>query len=160
MASSPTSRSSRAPSSARALDVKARGYWEQVWRRFKRDQVAIGSIFFIILLLLACFPGASLAERLLGHGPDDLFFDGVDDRLIPNGPMSHVTNPETGETQLFILGADSALGRDEFLRLLYGGRVSLEVAVFSTIGVMFDRRAARLDRRLLPRVRSTRSSRA
>jgi peptide/nickel transport system permease protein len=89
-----------------------------------------------VFLLLACFPGAWIAERLLGHGPDDLFFDGVDDRLIPKGPWAHVTNPTTGEQQLFILGADSSLGRDEFLRLLYGGRVSLEVALFSTVGVM------------------------
>jgi len=117
-------------------DVKARGYWEQVWRRFRRDRVAIGSIVFIVILLFACFPGAWIAEKLLGHGPDDLFFDGIDDRLIPKGPWSWVTNPTTGEKQLFVLGADSALGRDEFLRLLYGGRVSLEVAVFSTIGVM------------------------
>jgi len=33
----------------------------------------------------------------------------------------------TGKT-LLLLGADSALGRDEFLRVLYGGRVSLEIA--------------------------------
>ncbi len=118
------------------VDVKARGYWEQVWRRFRRDKVAIGSFVFIVLMFLTCFLGATIAARLLGHGPDDLFFDGVDDRLIPRGPFSHVTNPETNERQLFLLGADSALGRDEFLRLLYGGRVSLEVAVFSTIGVM------------------------
>ena len=32
--------------------------------------------------------------------------------------------------------AAGTLGRDEFLRLLYGARVSLEVAVLSTIGVM------------------------
>jgi peptide/nickel transport system permease protein len=37
---------------------------------------------------------------------------------------------------LFVLGADSTLGRDEFLRLLYGARVSLEVAVISTFMVM------------------------
>jgi peptide/nickel transport system permease protein len=37
---------------------------------------------------------------------------------------------------LFVLGADSTLGRDEFLRLLYGARVSLEVAVMSTFAVM------------------------
>ena len=41
-----------------------------------------------------------------------------------------------GGSTLFILGADGTLGRDEFLRLLYGARVSLEVAVLSTIGVM------------------------
>ena len=117
--------------------VRARGYWELVWLRFRRDRAALASIGFIVLLVLACFPGAWIAQKLLGHGPDDLFFDGVDDRLIPLGPWSYVTNPETGSRDLLVLGADSALGRDEFLRLLYGGRVSLQVAVMSTAGVMF-----------------------
>jgi peptide/nickel transport system permease protein len=119
------------------VEVKARGYWEQVFRRFRRDRIAVGSIFFLILLVLVCFPGAAIAENQLGHSPDDIFFDGVDDRLVPKGPWSWVTHPLTGERQLFILGADGTLGRDLFLRLLYGGRVSLEVAVLSTLGVMF-----------------------
>jgi peptide/nickel transport system permease protein len=118
------------------IDVKARGYWEQVWIRFRRDRVAVLSIFFIIFLVIVSFPGAWIAEQLLGHGPNAIFFDGVDDRLIPVGPWSYVTNPDTGEQNLLILGADGSLGRDEFLRLLYGGRVSLEVACLSTIGVM------------------------
>jgi peptide/nickel transport system permease protein len=117
-------------------EVEARGYWEQVWRRFKRDRIAIASIVFLIALVLACFPGAAVAERMLGHSPDDIFFDGVDDRLIPKGPWATVTHPISGEQQLLILGADGLLGRDMFLRLLYGGRVSLEVAVLSTAGVM------------------------
>jgi peptide/nickel transport system permease protein len=117
-------------------DVKARGYWEQVWRRFKRDHVAVASIFFLVFLVLAVYPGAWIAERLIGHGPNDIFPDGIDDGLLPVGPMSRVTNFETGETQLLVLGADSTLGRDLFLRLLYGGRVSLQVAVFSTVFAM------------------------
>jgi ABC-type dipeptide/oligopeptide/nickel transport system permease subunit len=117
-------------------DVKARGYWEQVWRRFKRDHVAIASIFFLVFLVLAVYPGAWIAERLIGHGPNDIFPDGIDDGLLPVGPMSRVTDFETGETQLLVLGADSTLGRDLFLRLLYGGRVSLQVAVFSTVFAM------------------------
>jgi peptide/nickel transport system permease protein len=116
--------------------VKARGYWEQVWIRFKRDRVALASVFFIVFLVIVAFPGAFIAEKLLGHGPNQLFFDGVDDRLVPVGPWSYVTDPTTGEKTLLILGADGSLGRDEFLRLLYGARVSLEVAVFSTLFVM------------------------
>jgi ABC-type dipeptide/oligopeptide/nickel transport system permease subunit len=50
--------------------------------------------------------------------------------------MSHVSNYDTGNTDLLILGADGTLGRDEFLRLLYGGRVSLQVALISTFFVM------------------------
>ncbi len=117
-------------------EVKARGYWEQVWIRFRRDKVAIGSGIFIIFLILVSFVGAAIAQKLLGHGPNDLFFDGVDDRLIPKGPMSYAHDPQTGEKALLILGADGSLGRDLFLRLLYGGRVSLEVAMLSTLGAM------------------------
>ena len=118
--------------------VKARGYWEQIWRRFKRDRIAIASIFFLVLLVLIVYPGAWLASRMIGHGPNDIFTDGIDlfgDQL-PVGPMSYVENFETGKRDLLVLGGDSSLGRDLFLRLLYGGRVSLQVAVISTILVM------------------------
>ena len=117
-------------------EVRARSYWEQVWRRFKRDRVAIASVVFLILLILVVYPGAWIAERILGHGPNEIFPDALDDGLLPVGPMSTVTNFETGDKQLLILGADGTLGRDEFLRLLYGGRVSLEVALISTFFVM------------------------
>ncbi len=49
------------------------------------------------------------------------------------GPLSHVANLDGSGTTLFVLGSDSQLGRDEFLRLLYGARVSLEVAILATI---------------------------
>ena len=117
-------------------EVRARGYWEQVWRRFKRDRVAIASVIFLILLIVTVYPGAWVAERLLGHGPNQIFPDALDEGLLPVGPMSHVTNFDTNERQLLILGADGSLGRDEFLRLLYGGRVSLQVAMISTFFVM------------------------
>lgn len=117
-------------------EIRARGYWEQVWRRFKRDRVALASIGFLVLLIITVYPGAWIAERLLGHGPNDIFPSALDDGLLPVGPMSRVENFETGKTDLFILGADGTLGRDEFLRLLYGGRVSLQVAIISTIFVM------------------------
>ncbi len=118
------------------VEVQARGYWEQVWRRFKRDRVAIVSIFFLVFLVLAVYPGAWLAERLLGHGPNDQFAEGITLGGIPVGPMTRVYDPFTGGEQLLILGASDTLGRDEFLRLLHGGRVSLQVAVLSTIGAV------------------------
>ena len=118
------------------VEIVARGYWEQVWRRFKRDRVAIGSIFFLIFLVLAVYPGAWLAERLVGHGPNDQFSEGITLGGIPVGPMTRVYDPYGGKEQLLILGASDTLGRDEFLRLLHGGRVSLQVAVFSTIGAV------------------------
>jgi peptide/nickel transport system permease protein len=118
------------------IEVQARGYWELVWRRFRRDKVALGSIVFIVFMILAAFVGAPLAANLLGHGPNALFPTALDEKLLPVGPWTTVDDPFTGEKHLLILGADSRLGRDEFLRLLYGAQVSLEVAVLSTIGVM------------------------
>jgi peptide/nickel transport system permease protein len=117
-------------------EIKARGYWDQVWKRFKKDKVAIGSIFFLVFLVLISWPGAWIAEQIIGHGPNDIFVDGIDDGGLPVGPGSRVIDFETGESEILLLGADSTLGRDLFLRLLYGGRVSLQVAVISTINVM------------------------
>jgi peptide/nickel transport system permease protein len=123
--------------------VRARGYWEQVWRRFRQDRLAIASGRFIILLVLVCFIGAPIAAHILGHGPNDLFADGLDKDLLPKGPLSTVTtSPYPGavghfKSTFFVLGADSQLGRDEFLRLLYGGQTSLEVAIGATVVVMF-----------------------
>jgi peptide/nickel transport system permease protein len=119
--------------------VRARGYWEQVWRRFKRDRVAVGGGIFVIFLFLVAWVGAPIAKHFLGHGPNDLFAGGLDERLLPVGPMSHISlAPYVGAsgdygTTLFVLGADGQLGRDEFLRLLYGAQTSLEVAIGATL---------------------------
>ena len=122
-------------------EIKARGYWEQVWRRFRRDRFAIAGGIFVILLILIAFVGAPIASHLLGHGPNDQYSAGAvsQDTLLPVGPWTHIEKaPYPGAVghfgkTLFILGADGQLGRDEFLRLLYGAQVSLEVAVGATI---------------------------
>jgi peptide/nickel transport system permease protein len=112
--------------------VKARGYWEGVWFRLKRDRLALAGGGFIVFLFVVAFAGAPIAAKLLGHGPNDQFYTAVDpDTFLPVGPMTWVETPD-GDKTLFILGADSTIGRDLFLRLLYGGRTSLEVAVFAT----------------------------
>src|SRR5437773_1131978 len=123
--------------------VRARGYWELVWIRFRRDKIAIMSGIAIVCLILAAFVGAPVAKRVLGHGPNQIFIgtEAVSaTTLQPAGPWTtvHYTDPITAKpkTTLFILGAANTLGQDEFLRLLYGAQVSLEVALLSTLGVM------------------------
>jgi len=117
--------------------IRARGYWEQVWLRLKRDKVAIASGIFILFLILIAVIGGPLAKRWLHHGPDDIFLGlgGTDTKFLPANPGAVVQNPN-GTTSKLYLGAADALGRDELLRLLYGARVSLEVAILSTVGVM------------------------
>jgi peptide/nickel transport system permease protein len=119
------------------VEIKARGYWEQVWRRFKRDKVAMAGGIFVVLLVITAVIGGPIAQAILGHGPNDLYYTAVDSRLLPKGPFSWVDDVlHPGKKTLFVLGADGTLGRDEFLRLLYGARVSLEVAVLSTTFAM------------------------
>jgi peptide/nickel transport system permease protein len=91
----------------------------------------------LVLVLLACFAGEPLAERILHRGPDDIYpmAVDVDSGMIPAGPWTRVPNthgvmivkPDTPRT-LFVLGADGILGRDLFIRVLDGGRTSLELA--------------------------------
>jgi peptide/nickel transport system permease protein len=118
------------------IEIKARGYWEQVWTRFKRDKLALAGGVTIIVLLLAAFGGAPLAQYLLGHGPDTPFFvGGISSSGQPIGPFSHIADYyHPGHRTWLFLGADSTLGRDEFLRLLYGAQVSFEVALLATLG--------------------------
>jgi peptide/nickel transport system permease protein len=119
--------------------------WRLAWRRFRRDRVALASGVFLVFVLFACFPGAKLYGRLIGHGPNDLFPYAVSLSQKPVGPFARVyaapqtadddpyqfehTPPRDKTKTLLVLGADSQLGRDELMRVLYGGRVSLAIAI-------------------------------
>jgi peptide/nickel transport system permease protein len=125
--------------------VAARGCWAGIWLRLRRDKLAISGGVFIICLFIVAFVGAPVAEHFLGHGPNDINpipgpGGGITDELLPVKPWSWVNHfQEDGsvESRLYILGADGTTGRDEFLRLLYGAQVSLEVGVGATMIAMF-----------------------
>lgn len=115
-----------------------------VWHRFRRDRAALGALAALALIVAACFLLEPLLAALLGHGPDEPFPSAVNpiDRH-PVGWFSVVqgNGPHAGRT-LLLLGGDGPLGRDEFLRLLAGGQVSLEIAFIATalalsVGVFF-----------------------
>ena len=125
--------------------VRARGYWEGIWLRLRKDKLAVVGGVFIICLFIIAFVGAPLAQHLLGHGPNDINpipgpGGGIDNNLLPVKPWSHVNylNADgTTSSQLYILGADGTTGRDEFLRILFGAQVSLEVGMGATFIAIF-----------------------
>jgi peptide/nickel transport system permease protein len=107
-----------------------------VWRRFRRERLAVAALAGLTLIVGACFVVEPILERLLGHGPDTPFSDAVHgiDRH-PVGPFSWVPDNALGVQHgktFFLLGSDGPLGRDEFLRVLAGGQVSLEIAFIAT----------------------------
>ena len=115
---------------------RAYGQWNLVWLRLKRDRVALGSVVALVLVFLICFAGEPIAAHFLGHGPNDIFPMAVDVNLNPAPAWTRVPNthgvvtvtPHTPRT-LFVLGAGDQVGHDLFLRVLAGGRTSLEIAL-------------------------------
>ena len=153
--------------------TRPQGQWALAWRRLKRDRLAVGCGILLLVILFAVGPGARLYAKAIGHGPNDLFPYSVSVGLRPAGPFTvtyatsrladdqpfafHHTPPPDGTPKtLLLLGADSQLGRDEFLRILYGGRVSLEVAIGGSPARDPDRRHSRHARWVLRRRSSTR----
>ena len=88
------------------------GYWLVVWRRFKQHRVAYVGFFFFVLLLVAVIAGPYLA-------PYELDQVSLSERMqMPSAKHW--------------LGTDE-LGRDTWVRIMHGGRVSLAVGL--TVGI-------------------------
>jgi peptide/nickel transport system permease protein len=102
-----------------------------VWRRFRKDRLAVAALVGLVLIILLCFVGEPLLAKLLGHGPDEPFPVPIQEgNPHALGWWSHVQTANGKE--LLPLGGDGPLQRDELLRLLAGGRVSLEIAFIAT----------------------------
>jgi peptide/nickel transport system permease protein len=85
------------------------GYWVTVWRRFRRDPVAVTAALMVLALILM----AIFAPLLAPHDP----FQGMTlRRLKPPG------------TEGYWLGTDE-LGRDMLSRLIFGARISLFMGI-------------------------------
>lgn len=113
-----TAMSATGPGDAAA--VAARSPWQLAWSRLRHDKVAVASFVVICLItLLAIF--APVVAHIVGHGPNTQFrTTGLTAEGIPVGPGSR-----------FFFGADD-LGRDVFLRVIYGARISLLVGVVAS----------------------------
>jgi len=113
-------------------------------RRFLRDRGAVAAAAALLIVIVASLAGGPIASTLLGHNGADLFPYAVNENLKPVGPWTHVPAvnsaqslpdnsiappPKNVHRTLFILGADSNIGRDEFIRLLDGGKASLEIGL-------------------------------
>jgi ABC-type dipeptide/oligopeptide/nickel transport system permease subunit len=108
------------PGAPRGKAIEGRSPWLLAWQRLRRDRVAMISLVVIVLIILmAVF--APLATWLTGHPPNEQYRQiGLTADGLPKGPSSQ-----------FWFGTDD-LGRDIFVRIAYGARVSLLVGVVST----------------------------
>jgi peptide/nickel transport system permease protein len=135
-------------SSVAVEPVRARGPWAAAWLRLRRDRWTVVAMCALAVVLVLSLFGGSLATRIVGHNGEQPFpyaTAGIGPEQKPVGPWTHVFNttstymddyssellppPKGTPTTLFALGADGTLGRDELIRLLDGGRTSLEVGI-------------------------------
>jgi peptide/nickel transport system permease protein len=100
--------------------IEGRSPWRLAYERLRHDRaakIALATILVVVLLALL----APVFAKIVGHGPNQQFIDIGEN--ANGGPV-----PPSGT---FWLGTDNN-GRDLFIRILYGARISLIVGVLAT----------------------------
>jgi peptide/nickel transport system permease protein len=110
--------------------IEARTPIELFWRRLREDRVAMAAFAFVVMLIVVAIAAPLIVKLVGARPPDQQSTKYLDSFGTPTGPSK--TN---------VFGVDT-LGRDLFSRVLYGARVSLQVALIATaisvfIGVVF-----------------------
>jgi len=110
--------------------IQARTPLELFWRRLREDRVAMAAFAFVVMLIIVAIAAPLIVKLVGARPPDQQATKYLDSFGTPTGPSKDN-----------VFGVDT-LGRDLFSRVLYGARVSLQVALIATaisvfIGVVF-----------------------
>ncbi|MGN6815314.1 MAG: ABC transporter permease [Solirubrobacterales bacterium] len=118
------------------LGTAEHGPWYLAYKRFVRNRLAVAFLVLFVLIVLFVLAAPLWANHVAHTGPDKSH---TLEKLHVGGETREVVTPEgkpIGPQWFeaggkFFLGADSRLGRDEMVRLMYGGRTSLFIGVVS-----------------------------
>ena len=118
------------------------GPWRLALRRFLRNRVAVAFLVLFFLIVAFVLAAPLWADHVAHTGPNETH---TLQKLHVGGEVREVVTPEgkpIGPQWFeadgrFFLGADSRLGRDEMVRLMYGGRTSLLIAFVSGLITTF-----------------------
>jgi len=101
-------------------EIVGRGPLQLFWARFREDKVALASFGIVVFVALVAIL-APWIVKLVAHPPNAQYPDLLDQNFgTPTGPSWNM-----------LFGVDT-VGEDVFSRVLYGARVSLEVALIAT----------------------------
>jgi peptide/nickel transport system permease protein len=112
--------------------------WLLAWRRLRRDRVALGFLGLFVLIVAFVLAAPLWANDVAHTSPNKTH---TLEKIEVDGEQREVVNREgkpigpvwLGAGGKFFLGADGRLGRDEMVRLMYGGRVSLFIGIASAL---------------------------
>ncbi len=122
--------------------------WALTLGRFLSSRSGVLALVVFSFVLFASFAGGPIVSAIVGHNGFDQFPYATSANLDPVGLWSRV--PETAQvrlgaygqvlpppkgspTTLMVLGADGPLGRDELIRVLDGGKASIEIGIFAVL---------------------------
>jgi peptide/nickel transport system permease protein len=113
-----------------AASDRSAGPWRIAWRRLRRNRLALFALGVFFFIVLCCVLAPLWANHVAHTGPNTTH---TVEKLHEGGETKEVvevTGHSIGPQWFaaggkFFLGADGHLGRDEMVRLLYGGRASL-----------------------------------
>ncbi|MBO9531577.1 MAG: ABC transporter permease [Solirubrobacteraceae bacterium] len=118
---------------ANVPDPVAAGLWRASWRAIKSSWAGRLSLLTLVLIVASSLAAPLWANHVADSGP---LTNHLTDQIRLNGELTDVVSFEgipigpTGQKRFF-LGAD-ANGRDIMVRLLYGGRNSLQISLVAT----------------------------
>ncbi len=121
-----------------AGDGQRGGPWAIAWRRLRRNKFALFALAVFLLILICCALAPVWANHVAHTGPNTTH---TLEKLHEGNEVKEVVEP-SGKSigpqwfaagGKFFLGADGHLGRDEMVRLLYGGRASLFIGIVAAI---------------------------
>lgn len=101
-------------------DIAARSPLQLFWRRLRKDKVALTALGIVGLMVIVAIFGPLIVKAL-----------GAPDPNIQNDDLLGDFGEPTGPTAEHWFGVDER-GRDVLSRVIYGARVSLEVACIAT----------------------------
>ena len=116
--------------------IEGIGPWRGAWRRLRRNRVAMASLAVFVAIVACCLAAPLWADQVAHVGPDENNLTGKFERggkrlyVVTPPPETRPVGP--GWSGRYLLGADKN-GRDELVRLLYGGRNSLFVGFVSAL---------------------------
>lgn len=99
---------------------RARSLWQDAVTHFLRDRLTMVAAVTLVLLTTVCYFVPPVIENVLQI---DVNRTNTPESFLPPGEQGH------------ILGTDH-LGRDQLIRLLYGGRISLAIAYLSSLMIV------------------------
>lgn len=118
---------------AEGLKPDSGGLFKERWNVFKRDRIAYGSYWFLVIIMGLALIGRILTRWIVVFDPSTVR---LSEKLLP--PLTLFTSDITPKADapflgMYLLGTDE-LGRDVFARMVEGASVSLTVG-FVAVGI-------------------------